>query len=232
MKLSLIIPAHNEEEIITDTIKNIEEELKLDYEIIVVNDNSTDNTVSVVKELMKIYSNLRLVENDTGQGFASALKKGFSVSNSDLLIPVMADLCDDISTVEIMLNRIKEGYDIVCGCRYIKGGARLGGPKLKGFFSCLAGHSLYYLLGLPTHDIPNSFKMYRKKVIDSIDIKSLGFEVSMEITVKAYYLGFRITDVPTVWKERTKGKSNFKMSKLLPGYLKLYFWAIFKKKEI
>jgi hypothetical protein len=91
------------------------------------------------------------------------------------------------------------------------------------------GNSLHYFLGLPTHDIANAFKMYRKNVIDSINIESKGFEVSMELALKAYFSGFKITEVPTVWRERTKGKSSFKMLKLLPAYLKLYLWAFYKR---
>ncbi len=71
--------------------------------------------------------------------------------------------------------------------------------------------------------------MYRKKVIDCVKIDAQGFDISMEIPVKAYYMGFKITEVPTVWRERTKGKSTFKIFKLLPGYLKLYIWAIYKR---
>jgi hypothetical protein len=71
--------------------------------------------------------------------------------------------------------------------------------------------------------------MYRKSVLDSVDIESCGFEISMEIPLKAYFLGFKITEVPTIWKERTKGKSSFRMLRLLPNYLKLYFWAISKR---
>jgi hypothetical protein len=141
----------------------------------------------------------------------------------------MADLCDDLSTIEKMFQKINEGYDVVCGSRYMKEGGRLGGSKLKGFFSCFVGRSLQILLGLPTCDIANAFKMYRKKIIDSIDIESCGFEISMEIPLKAYLLGFKLTEVPTVWKERTKGKSSFRMFKLFPNYFKLYLWAIFKK---
>jgi len=128
-----------------------------------------------------------------------------------------------------MFDRITEGYDVVCGSRYIKGGARLGGSKIKGFFSCFVGWSLRFLLGIPTHDIANAFKMYQRKVIDSMDIRAKGFEISMEIPLKAYYLGFKLTQIPTLWQERTKGKSTFKMFRMLPNYLKLYIWAIFMR---
>jgi len=229
MKLSIIVPAHNEQENIAEVINKIEESLDIEYELIVVNDNSTDGTVEIVERLSRQYDNIRLVHNKLENGFANALKTGFSNANTDIVIPIMADLCDDITTIPMMLVKIKDGYDVVCGCRYAKGGARLGGSKLKGFLSGLGGLSIHYLLGIPTHDVANAFKMYRKKVIDSIDIKATGFEISMEITLKAYYSGFKITEVPTVWRERTRGRSNFKVLKLLPDYLKLYIWAIYKR---
>lgn len=228
MKLSIIIPAHNEEENITDVVEKIERELDFDYELIVVNDHSIDKTADCVNRLAARYPNIRLVENTPDKGFASAIRTGFSNARSEAVIPVMADLCDDLSTIKKMLDKIKDGYDVACGCRYTKGGSRLGGSRLKGFFSKFAGVSLYYLLGLPTRDIANAFKMYRKEVIDKVNIESKGFEISMEIPLKAYYQGFKICDVPTVWRERTKGKSSFKMLKLLPAYFKLYIWALLK----
>jgi glycosyltransferase involved in cell wall biosynthesis len=229
MKLSIIVPAHNEQENIAEVINKIEESLDIEHGLIVVNDNSTDGTVEIVERLSRQYDNIRLVHNKLENGFANALKTGFSNANTDIVIPIMADLCDDITTIPMILVKIKDGYDVVCGCRYAKGGARLGGSKLKGFLSGLGGLSIHYLLGIPTHDVANAFKMYRKKVIDSIDIKATGFEISMEITLKAYYSGFKITEVPTVWRERTRGKSSFKVLKLLPDYLKLYMWAIYKR---
>ncbi len=229
MKLSIIIPAHNEQDNITEAISRIEDSLDIPHELVVVNDHSSDNTVQLLHRLAQQYNHIRVVENKLERGFANAIKTGFSNVGTDVVIPVMADLCDDLSTVKTMLEKINEGYDVVCGSRYIKGGARLGGSKLKGVFSSFVGKSLQIFLGLPTHDIANAFKMYRKKVIDSMDIKSKGFEISMEIPLKAYFSGFKITEVPTVWRERTKGKSNFKMMRLLPNYLKLYIWAIRKR---
>lgn len=231
MKLSIIIPAHNEQDNIRDVINKIEESLAFDteYEIVVVNDHSSDDTPEIVLQLCKQYSNLRLVNNLARGGFANALRAGFASIKTDVVVAVMADLCDDLGVVRPMYDKITEGYDVVCGSRYVKGGVRLGGSRLKGFLSCFAGHSTHYLLGIPTHDIANAFKMYRKEVIDSIDIKARGFEISMEIPLKAYFKGFKIGEVPTIWKERTKGKSNFKVFKLLPDYIKLYIWAIYKR---
>lgn len=229
MRLSIVIPVYNEQENIREVITRIENSLDMPYELVVVNDHSADKTEEIAERLSSEYNNIRSVKNNLDKGFANALKTGFKNITTDIVIPVMGDLCDDLSTIKRMLVKIDEGYDIVCGCRYVKTGARIGGSRIKGFFSYFVGISLYYLLGLPTRDIANAFKMYRKKVIESIDIKSKGFEVSMEIPLKAYYLGFKIAEVPTVWIERTKGKSNFRMFRLFPGYLRLYIWAIFKR---
>lgn len=230
MKLTIVIPAHNEEGIIGKAIKAIEEQVAIDYEIVVVDDHSSDNTSGEVKALIEKFPNIRSVENDRERGFANALRKGFSVSNSEFVIPVMADLCDDPLTINEMYKKATDGYDIVCGSRYMKGGTKLGGPPIQNFFSRFVGCSLKYIIGIPTSDASNSFKLYRKKVLDSIKSKSKGFEISMEIPLKAYFAGFSITEVPTVWKGREIGKSKFYIFKVAPDYIKLYLWAIFRRK--
>ncbi|MDD2752352.1 MAG: glycosyltransferase family 2 protein [Candidatus Omnitrophica bacterium] len=229
MELSIIVPAHNEEDNIAQVIRAIESTVAVSHELIIINDHSTDRTAAIVSELMSQYSNLRLIDNPLEGGFANAIRTGLTSIKTGLVVQVMADLCDDLGTINKMYKKINQGYDIVCGARYISGGSRLGGSKLKGFLSSQAGKTLNFLLGIPTHDIANAFKMYRKKVIESVEIESGGFEISMEIPLKAHYLGFKITEVPTTWRERTKGKSSFKIFKLLPAYLKLYFWAIYKR---
>lgn len=229
MNLSIVVPAHNEEENIATLIDKIEGfDLGIDFELVIVADHCSDSTVKIVNEKIKEFNNLRLVKNSLNPGFANALRCGFLNSCGDLILPVMGDLCDDLDTVKKMYGRIREGYDVVCGSRYMEAGRRLGGSKLKSFLSSLGGRSLHNILRIPTCDIANSFKMYRREVIQAIDIQALGFEISMELPLKAYYLGFKITEVPTVWKERTKGKSSFKIFKLLPNYLKLYIWGIYK----
>lgn len=227
MKISIVIPAHNEEDVIGSTLRSIEENVSCEYEIIVVNDHSTDGTAELVREFAKKIANIRLIDNDWERGFAGALKKGFSVSDSKLVIPVMADSCDDPLTINEMHAKAIEGYDIVCGSRYMRGGTKLGGPPIQTFFSRFVGRSLKYLIGIPTSDVSNSFKLYRRKVLDSVNIMSKGFEISMEIPLKAYFAGYSITEVPTVWKGREIGKSKFYLFKVAPNYIKLYLWAIF-----
>ena len=179
MKLSVIVPAYNEEENIGSLIDKVERSLKTDFELVIVNDHSSDNTAKIVINKLNDFKNINLVENNLKPGFANALRTGFLNSKGDIIIPLMADLCDDLGTIEKMYKKINQGYDIVCGSRYILGGARKGGSRLKSFLSSMGGRSLNLLLGVPTHDIANAFKMYRKEVINAIDIKAKGFEISM-----------------------------------------------------
>lgn len=226
MKLSIIIPAFNEEENIATVITRIEQSLEIDHELVVVNDHSTDNTFALVERLVVSYPNLKLVNNDKEKGFANAILCGLGHASGDVLLPVMADLCDDLRTVNNMYEMILQGYDVVCGSRYIEGGLRQGGPKFKAMLSRLGGYTVHLLIGIPTHDIANAFKMYRKEAVKGITISSKGFEVSMELALKAYFNGFKITEVPTQWKERERGKSSFKVFKLLPNYIRIYLWAL------
>ena len=194
MKLSIIIPAHNEEDNIASVIEKIEGVISgIDYELVVVNDHSSDRTGAIIAEASRKYDNIRLAVNNMDRGFANALRAGFRSSSGDVVISVMADLCDDLATIRAMWDKVGAGYDVVCGCRYIKGGKRVGGSKIKGFFSSFVGHSLHLLFGIPTHDVANAFKMYRRNVIEAMKTTSRSFEISMELALKAYYLGFKVT---------------------------------------
>ncbi|MBU4251607.1 MAG: glycosyltransferase family 2 protein [Candidatus Omnitrophica bacterium] len=229
MKLSIVIPVYNEEESIGQVIEHIESQIKLIFELIVVNDYSSDRTAEIVAGLANKFNNIVLVENKFTPGFANAVKTGLMSAKNEVVVPVMGDLCDDLGTIPFMFEKVTEGFDVVCGARYIKGGARMGGSKIKGFFSFFVGRTMSMFTGIPTRDVSNAFKMYRKEVIESINIESAGFEVSMELALKAYFNGFKITEVPTVWREREKGKSSFKMFNLTPNYFRWYLWAIGKK---
>ena len=143
----------------------------------------------------------------------------------------MADLSDPPSVINLMLEKANlENSDIVCGSRYMKGGSQSGKLNLKSFLSRMAGLSLKYFAGLPTHDATNSFKLYSKRVLDTIEIESIGgFELGLELVVKAHLLKFRIDEVPTSWEDRTVGSSRFQLYSWLPNYLKWYFMAYLGK---
>jgi hypothetical protein len=140
----------------------------------------------------------------------------------------MADLADDLSVVDLMYRLIEdEGYDLVAGSRYMPGGRQIGGPWLKGMLSRTVGKTLHLLTGIPTCDVTNNFKMYRTSLVRAMRIESrAGFEIAMELTVKAYAGRCRITEIPATWRDRNAGISRFKLLQWAPHYLRWYFYAL------
>lgn len=229
--IDIIIPVYNEKEVIVSTLEEIGNKIKTSCRIFIVYDFNEDNTLPVVNEYIKFkkINNIILLKNDYGRGVVNALRKGFDTASNLATLVVMGDLSDDLGIADDMYLKIKEGYDLVCGSRYMKGGRQIGGPAFKKFLTRMAGLSLHWLIGIPTHDISNSFKMYRTSMIKKFKLESIGgFEIGLEILVKAFINGYRITELPSTWKDRVAGKSNFKLFKWLPKYLKWYWLAIRK----
>ncbi len=224
-QLSIIIPVFHEEKNIVKVLARIEKSVKTPHETLVIYDNEDDPTVKKVQNTVKLIKN----SVGNGRGVMNAIKTGFKKAKGEAIVVTMADLCDDVSQIDTMYRSIVNGCDIVCASRYMRGGKKIGGPLLKTFLSRLAGLTLYRFFGVPTHDATNAFKIYRRKIFNRIKIESTGgFEYSLEIVVKAHRLGYKIKEIPTVWKDREAGKSNFKLWKWLPNYVQSYL-CIFKK---
>lgn len=229
MKLTLVVPVYNEAGNITKLIKAAAQKIKFPYRLILVYDFDGDNTIPVVKKLMKQSSHIQLAKNNCGnkQGVINAIKTGFNLVKDGAVVVIMADLADDLTTVNYMFKKIDQGFDVICGSRFSLGGKKIGGPVIKSFLSRMSGLLTPLLLGIPTKDITNAFKMYRKEVLNTVVIQSNGgFELAMEITIKAYNHGFKVSEIPTIWHDRTTGKSRFKLLAWLPHYLYWYVYGI------
>jgi glycosyltransferase involved in cell wall biosynthesis len=224
--LGIVIPVYNEAENIGQTLQAIEEKVNTPHRIYIVYDFAEDNTLPVAKGFLERGIDLTFVLNTEG-GVLNAIREGLSSAGEDYLLVTMADMSDDYKVVDKMCEIMSEGYDIVCGSRYMKGGRQIGGPFLKKTLSRIAGVSLKYLTGIPVRDATNSFKLYRRSMLETIEIESDGgFEIGMEILVKAYFSGYKIEEVPCSWIDREKGQSRFRTLHWIPKYLKWYFFAI------
>jgi len=229
--LTIVIPVYNEGKNIAQAISRIEDEVKSEHLINVIYDFDEDTSIPVVeKEKNKYKTPINLIKNKYGKGVLNAIKTGLESAETEYVIVTMADLSDPPEVMNKMLEIASEkNADIVCGSRYMKGGKQIGGPFIKGLMSKYAGLSLYYLAKFPTHDATNSFKLYRTSFLKQQKIESIGgFELGLEMVVKAHLQGFKVLETPTVWTDRQAGKSNFKIIEWLPSYLKWYFMA-FKK---
>ena len=226
-KLDIIIPVYNEGTGIRNVIDDAAAKISTPHNLLIVYDFEEDTTLPVVRQYESKFHNLKLIKNKYGLGYINAIKTGLEAAQAEVMVIVTSDSADDLSIIDQMYERIDAGYDIVCGSRYMRGGGQEGGSLLKKMLSRLAGVSLYYLVGFPTHDVTNSFKMYSKKALQEISIESTGgFELSIEIIVKAFARGAKITEVPYTWRDRNIGNSKFKLWKWLPKYLYWYWFAL------
>jgi hypothetical protein len=139
----------------------------------------------------------------------------------------MGDGSDDAGDIDSMYELARGGADVVAGSRYMRGGRQLGGPWLKRTMSRTAGLSLHWLAGIPVHDATSNFRMYSKRLLQKVTIESTGgFELGIELTVKAHLLGMRVAEVPTTWRDRTAGQSRFQLWQWLPRYMRWYWRGI------
>ena len=229
MQLSIIMPVYNEGQVIGETIRRVETLVKSPHELLIIYDMDEDTTITPVKKLQSKYPNVKLTKNIYGRGALNALKTGLTRASGQAVCVMMADLTDDPKVLNQMMEKFDQGFDVVAASRYMKGGHQIGGPILKQILSRTADISLYYLVGLPTHDATNSFRLYSRKFLKNIKVESDGgFELAIELTVKAHFGGYKVTEVPTTWTYLAK-ESRFYMTKWIPKYLKWYLWAMHKK---
>jgi len=232
VNLNIVIPVFNEAENIKAAIERIEKECTEPHIITIVYDMDEDTTVPVVRRIQKEKDNVFLLRNKYERGVLNAIKTGFEETATKYVVVTMADLSDPPAVINAMFIIAEEqNSDIVCASRYMKGGKQIGGPIVKGFMSRMAGLTLYYLARVQTHDATNSFKLYRTSFLKQQTIESKGgFELGIELVVKAHVGGYKINETQTIWTDRVEGKSNFKLLKWLPGYLKWYFYAFRRHK--
>jgi dolichol-phosphate mannosyltransferase len=233
VEVDFMMPVYNEGQNIRRALAEIDEYVPLAKRVLIVYDFDGDNTLPVVRAIAPQYPWAQLVRNTLGPGVLNAIRSGIAATTAEVVIITMADLSDDLRIVPEMVHLIKrEGYDIVCASRYMRGGMRLGGPRFKGLLSRWAGLSLHWLTGLPTHDATNAFRAYRREVLLETPMESRGgFEYSLEITAKAYAAGRRITEVPSTWRDRLEGESRFRLFTWLPHYLRWYLYALMHQRN-
>jgi len=223
-QLSVVLPVYNERENVEPVLRGLERAVRTPHEIIVVYDFDEDTTLPVVRRLA--LPSVRLQRNTFGRGVLNAMRTGMRVARSDLVLISMADGSDEPAAVDGMVALAQDGADVVAASRYMRGGRQIGGPRLKSLLSRVAGLSLHHLAGLPIHDATSNFRLYRRSFLDSVEIESqAGFELALELTVKAHIAGRRIAEVPTVWRDRTSGTSRFQLRRWLPHYLRWYVRA-------
>lgn len=232
--LSVVIPAHNEEGDIRQTVtalSGILDTEAITHEIIVVNDHSSDRTAAIVKDLMTALPSVRGVENAKyPAGFGFAVRTGLEVFTGDAVCIVMADSSDDPTDVIKYYRKLLEGYDCVFGSRFIKGSKVVKYPWHKLALNRIANTCIRLLFYHGLNDTTNAFKCYRRNVIEGVQpLLSCHFNLTVELPLKAIVRGYSFAVVPVNWYGRTSGVSKLKIKEMGSRYLFIVLYALLEK---
>ena len=222
-ELAIVLPVYNEGEAVEPVLRALSTSVTTPHELVVVYDFDEDTTVPVIARLATEIPGLRGLRNELGRGVLNAMKAGIAATGAPYVLISMADGSDEPHVVDPMVDLARDGADVVAASRYMPGGRQVGGPRLKRLMSRTAGLTLHWFAGVPVHDPTNNFKLYSRRFLEGVTIESsAGFELALELTVKATLQRRRVAEVPTTWRDRTAGQSNFKLRKWLPHYLHWY----------
>ena len=233
MKLTVLIPAHDEEGAIEKTVRDIYQTLEknnIDHEILVVNDNSADSTQAILDRLTGEIKTLRYVVNTGPGGYGLAIRRGLVDMRGDAVCITMGDESDDPQDIVSYYNKLEEGYDCVFGSRFIKGSRLIDYPMHKLILNRLGNYFIKFLLGVKHNDITNGFKCYTKEVIDGIQpLFSNHFNLTVELPLKAVARGYSFATVPIKWTNRDTGVSKFRIKEMGSRYLFIIFYIFLEK---
>lgn len=227
LPLSVLIPVYNEDENIRLTLEALETHVPKPYELLICYDMDEDTTLAVVRPMLAAHPEWKLVKNSICRGPSGALRSGFAVATGERVLVAMADLCDDFGQIPQLMAMVPAQADVVCPSRYCEGGRQELKEGLKVWAPRTAGKLVRLLSGMDTHDPTNSFKMYSGPMLRSLKLVStVSFSVTLEIVAKAHCSGYRVTEIPTVWRDRQFGKTNFRIWRSIVTYLPWFFVAL------
>jgi dolichol-phosphate mannosyltransferase len=233
MKLSVVMPAHNEAGSIEEVLRLLHAALEAEgipHELLVVNDNSRDDTEAVLVALQREIPTLRYVNNAAPNGFGLAVRKGLENAAGDAVAVVMADGSDSPRDLVKFYRKMQEGYDCVFGSRFMRGSEVVDYPALKKTLNRLVNFQIRMLFGLRYNDVTNAFKMYRIEVIHGLKpFLSNHFNLTVELPLKAIVRGYSYAVVPNGWYNRKAGESKLKLKEMGSRYLFIIIYCFIEK---
>jgi dolichol-phosphate mannosyltransferase len=232
-RLSIVIPARDEEGCIASTIEHLHVELRLKavpHEIIVVDDGSSDGTWGILLELATRIPALRPVRNVGAHGFGRAVVSGLNAMTGDAVVVMMADESDDCRDVVRYWTLLNEGWECVFGSRFLPGGGVVDYPRVKLILNRLANLFIRVLFRVPLNDTTNAFKAYRRNVIEGCrPIIAPHFNLTVELPLKAIVRGYSWTVIPITWRNRRTGEAKLKIKEMGSRYLFIILYAWLEK---
>lgn len=234
MKLSVVIPAYNEEGCIESTVRALATTLGKEgiaHEIVVVNDNSKDGTQEILDRLQKEIPTLAPQFNSGPNGFGMAVRKGLEHFTGDAVAVYMADASDrPEDLVRFYRTMLEKKVDCVFGTRFHPKSKIVDYPPFKLFLNRLVNAWIRLLFGLRYNDVTNAFKLYRRPVIQGVKpFLSPHFNLTVELPLKAIVRGYSFAIVPNDWINRKTGESKLKIKEMGSRYLFIILYCLIEK---
>lgn len=223
MKLSVVIPSYNEEGSLGQTVAAIQAALDgegiPDYEIVCVDDASTDQTAAIIKAMEAADPRVRYVRSPLPGGFGFAVRAGLDVFEGDAVAIMMADLSDSPTDLVRYYRLLQAGYDCAFGSRFMAGGSTVDYPRTKLIVNRIVNLGIRFLFGHGYNDTTNAFKAYRREVIDTVQpLLSHHFNLTVELPLKAVVRGHSYAITPITWRNRQAGESKLKLQEMGSRY--------------
>ena len=231
MKLSIIIPVRNEEFLIKKIVDQLQSKLKIiPYEIIFINDFSTDNTAKVTKELIKTKPQINIYDNKK-KGLGGTITEGINKATGEVICIMMSDLSDSVDDLEKYYSIIKdEGVDAVFGSRFIKGSQVIDYPKKKLILNRIFNITTKLLFISDYNDFTNAFKIYKKNaLLKTFPLVSESFNIFLELPLKIISRKMKYKIIPISWINRKEGTSKFDIKELRAKYLFTLIYCLLEK---
>jgi dolichol-phosphate mannosyltransferase len=223
MKISVVIPAHNEEGSVAPTVEGIVERLEreaIDYDVLVVNDASRDRTKAIVDAIGAANPRVRCLTSYHPPGFGFAVRCGLEQFSGDAVAIMMADGSDSPEDLVAYYGVLEEGHECAFGSRFIRGGRVIDYPWTKLIMNRIVNFGIRVLFRHGYNDTTNAFKAYRREVIEAIQpLLSHHFNLTVELPLKAIVRGSEFKVVPISWTNRKAGVSKLALSEMGSRYL-------------
>lgn len=231
---SIVVPTFNNEAMVCKTTSTIaahfDENHVSDYEILVVNDHSTDGTEAAVKALSASHERIRFINNVKPQGYGLAVRSGLEHFAGDAVAIVMDDLSDAPGDVLTYYTLLKEGAECVLGTRFVKGAKVEHYPRFKYMINRFANRLIMLMFRIPHNDITNAFKGYRREVIDGLTpIISTKYNVTIELPLKAIVRGYTYETIPVAWRNPGHDVSKGHLREMGSRYLFIFLYVLLEK---
>jgi dolichol-phosphate mannosyltransferase len=233
VKLSVVIPAHNEEGSIGATVSAVVERLereRIDYEILVIDDASSDGTSAVVERIAAGNERVRCLRSHYKNGFGFAVRAGLDRFTGDAVAVMMADLSDDPEDLVLYYRLLERGFDCAFGSRFIPGSKVYDYPRFKLVMNRLVNWFIRVLFQHGYNDTTNAFKAYKREVIETMQpLLSNHFNLTVEMPLKAIVRGHSYAVAPITWRNRTTGTSKLSLKEMGSRYLFIVLYTFLER---